>query len=174
VTQGNSSVQILPVDIYGPSASTTTFDAANGIVTAYNNGAKVINMSFGSDGDSPFLQSIVQQVSAGNVLLIGAAGNTPVTTPFYPAAYPEVMAVTAIDQGQLASYANRGSFISLGAPGNSLVYFDGQPWVVQGTSASAAYVSGMAAGYMDSTHNSSSQAQTFLRNNFGVKIVPSN
>ena len=42
-----------------------------------------------------------------------------------------------------------------------------------GTSASAAFISGMAAGYMDSTHNGASQAQTFLRSNFGVKIVPS-
>src|SRR5208283_2335705 len=133
VTKGSSSVEILPVDIYGPNTSTTTFDAANGIVTAYNNGAKIINMSFGSDGDSPFLQSIVQQVSAANVVLIGAAGNTPVTTPFYPAAYPQVMAVTAIDQGQLDSYANRGSFISLGAPGTSVIYYQNVPWYVQGT-----------------------------------------
>jgi len=42
---------------------------------------------------------------------------------------------------------------------------------VQGTSASAAFTSGMAAGYMDTTHNSASQAQTFLRNNYGVKIT---
>ena len=65
---------------------------------------------------------------AKNIVFIAAAGNTPVTTPFYPAAYPEVMAVTAIDQGQLASYANRGSFVSLGAPGTSVVYFDNQPY----------------------------------------------
>jgi hypothetical protein len=174
VTKGSSSVEILPVDIYGPNTSTTTFDAANGIVTAYNNGAKIINMSFGSEGDSPFLQSVIQQVSAGKVLLIGAAGNTPVTTPFYPAAYPQVMAVTAIDQGQLAPYANRGPFVSLGAPGNSLVYFDNQPWMVQGTSASAATTSGIAAGNMETTHNSASQAQAFLLGNFGVKIIPAN
>src|SRR5208283_5049316 len=75
LTKGSSSVQILPVDIYGPNASTTSFDAANGIATAYINGAKIINMSFGSAGDSPFLQSVIQQVSAANVVLIGAAGN---------------------------------------------------------------------------------------------------
>jgi len=46
--------------------------------------------------------------------------------------------------------------------------------MVQGTSASAAYISGMAAGYMDTTHNNASQAQAFLRSNFGVKIVPAN
>jgi hypothetical protein len=174
MTKGSSSVQILPVDVYGPNTSTSTFDVANGITAAYNNGAKIINLSLGSDGDSPFLRDVIQQVSAKNVVLIGAAGNTPVTTAFYPAAYPEVMAVTAIDQGQLASYANRGSFVSLGAPGTSVIYFNNQPWYVQGTSASAAFISGIAAGYMDTTHNSVSQMQAFLRSNFGVKLVPAN
>jgi hypothetical protein len=172
MTKGSSSVQILPVDVYGPNTSTSTFDVANGIAAAYNNGAKIINLSLGSEGDSPFLHDIVKEVTGKNVVLIAAAGNTPVTTPFYPAAYPEVLAVTAIDQGQLASYANRGSFVSLGAPGTSIVYYQGQAWSVQGTSASAAFISGMAAGNMDTTHNTTSQMQAFLRSNFGVKIVP--
>ncbi|MCX6922430.1 MAG: S8 family serine peptidase [Verrucomicrobia bacterium] len=172
MTKGSSSVQILPVDVYGPSANTTTFDVASGIAQAVNNGANPINLSLGSEGDSPFLHSVIQDASSKNIVFIGAAGNQPVTTPFYPAAYPEVMAVTAIDQGQIASYANRGSFISLGAPGTSVIYFDGQPYYVTGTSASAAFTSGIAAGYMDATHNGVSQMQAFLRSNFGVKIVP--
>ena len=172
MTKGSSSVQILPVDVYGPNASTTTFDVANGIAQAVNNGANPINLSLGSDGDSPFLSSVIQDGISKNIVFIAAAGNTPVTTPFYPAAYSGVLAVTAIDQGQLASYANRGSFISLGAPGTSIVYYQNQPWMVQGTSASAAFISGIAAGNMDTTHNSASQAQAFLLSNFGVKIVP--
>ena len=172
MTKGSSSVQILPVDVYGPNPSTSTFDVASGIAQAVNNGANPINLSLGSDGDSPFLHSVIQDASSKNIVFIGAAGNQPVTTPFYPAAYPEVMAVTAIDQGQIASYANRGSFVSLGAPGTSVVYFDNQPWYVTGTSASAAFTSGIAAGYMEATHSSPSQMQAFLRGNFGVKIVP--
>jgi hypothetical protein len=173
MTKGSSSVQILPVDVYGPNASANTFDVANGIAQAVNNGATLINLSLGSDGGSPFLHSVIQDASSKNITFIGAAGNQPVTTPFYPAAYPEVLAVTAIDQGQIASYANRGSFVSLGAPGTSVIYFGGQPYYVTGTSAAAAFTSGMAAGYMDSTHNSASQMQSFLHSNFGVKIVPS-
>jgi Subtilase family/Fervidolysin N-terminal prodomain len=172
MTKGSSSVQILPVDVYGPNANTSTFDVANGIAQAVNAGANPINLSLGSDGDSPFLHSVIQDATSKNILFIGAAGNQPVTTPYYPAAYPEVMAVTAIDQGQLASYANRGSFVSLGAPGTSIVYFNDAPYYVTGTSASAAFTSGIAAGYLDTTHNSVSQAQSFLRSNFGVKITP--
>jgi hypothetical protein len=172
MTKGSSSVQILPVDVYGPSATTSTFDVANGIAQAVNSGANPINLSLGSDGDSPFLHSVIQDASSKNIVFIGAAGNQPVTTPFYPAAYPEVMAVTAVDQGQIASYANRGSFVSLAAPGTSVIYFGNQPYYVTGTSASAAFTTGIAAGYMDSTHNSVNQMQAFLRSNFGVKIVP--
>jgi hypothetical protein len=174
MTKGSSSVQILPVDVYGPNPSTSTFDVANGIAAAVNGGANPINLSLGSQGDSPFLHSVIQDANSKGIVFIGAAGNTPVTTPFYPAAYPEVMAVTAIDQGQLDSYANRGSFVSLGAPGTSIVYFGNQPYYVTGTSASAAFTSGIAAGYMDATHSSPSQMQAFLRSNFGVKIVPAN
>ena len=61
----------------------------------------------------------VAKSSSKNILLIAAAGNTPVTTAFYPAAYQGVMAVTAVDNNQLASYANRGSFVTLGTPGTS-------------------------------------------------------
>jgi hypothetical protein len=169
ISKGATAVQILPVDVYGPNPSTTTFDVANGIVQAVNHGATIVNLSLGSDSDSPFLHDVVAEASAKNIVLIGAAGNTPVTTPTYPAAYSEVMAVTAVDQGQIAPYANHGSFVTLGAPGTSIVYYDNQPYYVVGTSAAAAFTTGIAAGYMDMTHNSADKTQAFIRSNFGLK-----
>jgi hypothetical protein len=172
MTKGTTAVQILPVDVYGPNPSTSTFAVANGIVQAVNGGARVINLSLGSQGDSPFLHSVVQDVRKQNIPVFAAAGNEPVTTPFYPAAYPEVTAVTAVDQGKLASYANRGSFVSLGTPGTSIVCYDGANYFVVGTSASSAFASGIAAGYMDSTQNSVAQMQSFMQSSFGVQIAP--
>ena len=65
----NTSVKILPVDVYGNNETTTTFDVANGIVQAVNNGADIINLSLGGTGDSSFLQSTINQVlSRGNSL----------------------------------------------------------------------------------------------------------
>jgi hypothetical protein len=162
ITQGSTSVQILPVDVYGPNESTSTFEVANGIVMAVNQGANPINLSLGSDSDSAFLRQIIAEASAKNILFIASAGNQPVTTPFYPAAYPGVTAVTAVDNGQLASYANRGSFVSLGAPGTSLIYFGNQAFVVQGTSPSAAFTSGLLAGYADKNHATLQSADTFV------------
>jgi hypothetical protein len=172
VTGGQTSVQILPVDVYGANQSTSPFDVANGIISAANGGARVINLSLGSDGDSPFLHQVIQEVTAKNIAVFAAAGNQPVTTAFYPAAYPEVNAVTAIDQGQLAPYANRGSFISLGAPGDSMFCYGGETYLSSGTSDAASYISGVAAGHMETSQASVADTENFLRSNFGVKIVP--
>ena len=123
-TGGSTSVQILPVDVYGNSETTSTFDVANGIVQAVNNGANIINLSLGGTSDSPILHNTITQVSQQGIPIYAAAGNDPVTTPTYPAAYPEVIAVTATDStGNIASYANRGSFIDMTAPGDNVSSF---------------------------------------------------
>lgn len=176
IANGSTSVQILPVNVYPGGGvgetSTTTFDVANGIIQAVNGGANVLNLSLASPSDSPFLDSVIQNVSKLNVAMFAAAGNEPVTTPVYPAAYPEVRAVTAIDNGQLAPYASRGSFVSLGAPGTSVVPYGDMAFGVQGTSVSTAYTSGLAAGYLESSGGNMAKMETFLNNNFGVKITP--
>ena len=110
--------------------------------------------------------------SSLHIALFAAAGNQPVTTPYYPAAYPGVQAVTAIDQGQLAPYASRGSFISLGAPGTSIIPFGNMAFSVEGTSVSSAFTSGMAAGYLETSGANLSQMESFLTRNFGIKITP--
>ena len=87
-------------------------------------------------------------------------------------AVAEVEAVTAIDQGQLAPYANRGSFVSLGAPGDSVFCYNGQSYLSRGTSDAASFISGVAAGHMETSSASVAATEAFLKNNFGVKIVP--
>lgn len=148
--QGSSkgkAIRIQLVDVYGSNATTTTFDVANGIYRAVNSGANPINLSLGTTGDSAFLHRVIQNAAAQGVIFFAAAGNEHVTTATYPAAYPEVLAVTAGDrQGHIASYANYGSFVSAMAPGTSMVCYDGQAWKVQGTSAATAFASGLAAG----------------------------
>jgi thermitase len=137
---------------------------ANGAVTAVNNGANILNMSLGSTSDSPFLQNVINQITQQGIPVFAAAGNQPVTTPTYPAAYPGVIAVTASDQsGQIASYANRGSFVKMIAPGDNVVPFDGQNYLVEGTSTATAIASGMAAGLADSAGDCADQAVSLLQ-----------
>ena len=122
------------------------FDVARAIVEAVNQGAQIVNLSLGGTGDSPLLDDVLAQARAKGVLLVAAAGNEHVATPTYPAANPNVLAVTAgARNGDIASWANYGDFVSLVAPGASVIYFNGQSYLVTGTSASAAYASGAAA-----------------------------
>jgi len=122
----------------------------------------------GGTGDSSILRDVINEGTLKGVLFVAAAGNDGGTAPNYPAAYPGVTSVTAVENGQLPSYADRGPWVSFAAPGTSTIYYNNQPWSVVGTSSSAAYVSGALAGYLDSTHSSLDQAQSFIRNNFSL------
>jgi hypothetical protein len=163
-TGGSSSIQVLSVDAYGPNANTSTFDVAAGVVAAVNGGANIINLSLGSPADSQLLHDLIQQVTSKGIPVFAAAGNSATAQPYYPAAYPEVISVTAANNGQLAPYANYGSYIKLILPGSAVVYFNNNAYVVSGTSTSSALTSGLAAGAADSSHISTSAAANALLN----------
>jgi Subtilase family len=164
IDKQGTSVKIQPVDVYGNSEQANTYDVAKGIVAAVNSGANVINLSLGSPGDSAVLHKVITQVSNQGIPIFAAAGNEPVTSPTYPAAYPEVVAVTASDNsGNLADYANRGSFVDMIAPGDSIVRYNGQSYMVEGTSSATAYASSMAAALADRQHACADQAVSLLK-----------
>jgi subtilisin family serine protease len=78
----------------------------------------VINMSIAGP-DGAVLRAAVERLFAAGIALVAAAGNQgPEAPPAYPAAYPHVLAVTAIDR-ELKPYAqaNRGTYVALAAPG---------------------------------------------------------
>lgn len=159
-----SRLRIQPVDVYGNRPTTTTFDVAAGITKAINSGAMIVNLSLGSEGNSTLLQQIIQDAHRQNVIFLAAAGNEPVTTPTYPAAYPEVIAVTAGDgNGNLAPYANRGAFVDVIGPGTIPVNYNGKLWRVSGTSPATAYLSGMAAGNADCQNLSWADLERMMR-----------
>ncbi len=169
--KGNeTSVKILPIDVYGNNPTTTTFDVTHGIVEGVNRGANVVNLSLGSAGDSELLRNMIKKSSEQGVLFLAAAGNEPSTAPTYPAAYPEVVAVTAgTRDGSIAPYANRGDFVDIAAPGSAIIPFNGSSWLVTGTSASTAYASGLAASFIDCTKVSNAQVISSLQGLLPVK-----
>ena len=140
------AVRILPVDVYGAYAETSTFNVAAGILAAVKQGADIINLSLGGPAPSALLERVLNVAVEAGALPIAAAGNLPTTEPTYPAAYGQALAVTARDRaGQVAAYANRGEFVDVMAPGTAIVQHDGRTYVVNGTSASTAHASGWAA-----------------------------
>lgn len=169
---GTSSMQVLSVDVYGPNATTSTFDVAAGIVAAVNNGANIINLSLGGSADSQFLHDLIQQVSQKGIPIFAAAGNDGSPEAFYPAAYPEVTSVTAGTQGKPAPYANFGQFVNLIAPGSSVVYFGNTAYLVTGTSPATAFVSGTVAATAASKQVPISDVVTAIRNSPAFRFVP--
>jgi len=165
---GSSSVRILAVDVYGAGEMTTSWNVALGIKAAVDNGATVLNLSLGGPGDSAVLDSVIQQAIAAGIPIYAAAGNQPVSTPTYPAAAPGVIAVTATAGGQLAPYANFGSFVFMAMPGASVVYLGTQAYVVQGTSPATAYATGVAAGTKGVDCLPWSQIQSAMQQKFPV------
>jgi hypothetical protein len=144
-------LSILPVDVYGPNEMTNTFDLGQGLYDALSQHVNVVNLSLGSDTDSPLLRSLIRDGAARGVIFFGAAGNEPVTQQFFPAADPGVISVTAGDQDGVAPYANRGSWVDTMAPGINVFRYLDQTWYGTGTSFATSWVSGWAAGYMASS-----------------------
>ena len=135
-------------DPNGGSAAGTTFAILKGLDWAVAHHARIINMSFAGPAD-PAIHRALGAAHRKGVVLIAAAGNAgPKSPPLYPAADPEVIAVTATDaQDKLLGVANRGRYIAVAAPGTDLLVAipNGGYEVSSGTSYSAAEVSGIAA-----------------------------
>jgi Subtilase family len=134
------------------SAQATSAHILMGIDWAIRKGAKVINMSFAGP-DDPMLQLALQKAHDKGVVLIGAAGNMgPKSPPLYPAADPNVIAVTATDaKDQLLAQANRGPYVAVAAPGVDILEPapNGGYQLTTGTSVAAAHVSGIVALLLD-------------------------
>ena len=83
--------------------------------------ADVINLSLGGSSSSAAEQAVYAAARNAGVIIVAAAGNEAISSPFYPAAYPEVISVSATRyNGTLASYSNYGNTISVAAPGGEL------------------------------------------------------
>jgi thermitase len=166
---GSTSAQIYSVDVYGNSETTTSWMVALGIQEAVDGGATVLNLSLSGTSDSAVLDDIIQQAIAKGIIVFAAAGNQPVSSATYPASLSGVNAVTALaTAGQLADYANYGSFVDMALPGASVIYYNHQYYVVQGTSPATAYATGVAAGTKSDTTMTWSQILAAMQQKFTV------
>ncbi|MFG2308197.1 type VII secretion-associated serine protease mycosin [Streptomyces sp. NPDC048566] len=136
-------------------ARTTRGNAlAEGIRWATDHGADVINLSLGDDSSSahpePAEDAAVQYALAKGVAVVASAGNGGEKGDHisYPAAYPGVIAATAVDRyGTRASFSTRRWYATVSAPGVDVVIADPDDRYYEGwgTSAASAFVSGAVA-----------------------------
>ncbi len=179
--------QLIIGKVLDDSGSGTTSNAVAGITWAADQGAKVINMSLGTDDpstESLYAQAVSYAQSKGTVV-VAAAGNydpsdpngekSP-TTPNYPAAVPGVIAVAATtNKDQKASYSNYGSYVTIAAPGDNILstapthsfteepfgYSTSTPYMyMSGTSMATPIVAGVAALVASTSYGTTPQAIT--------------
>ncbi len=132
----------------GGSSRMQDDDSAAAIVYAADNGASVINMSWGSEQRSFVIQNAIDYAYACGVILVAAAGNGQKPQTIFPAAYRKVIAVASTDQNQQRFYqSNFGASIDIGAPGNVILstQINNQYRRLTGTSMAAPHVAGVAA-----------------------------
>ncbi|KQX89798.1 type VII secretion-associated serine protease mycosin [Streptomyces clavifer] len=127
---------------------------AEGIRWATDQGADVINLSLGDDSKSahpePSEDAAVQYALGKGVSVVASAGNSGEKGDrvSYPAAYPGVIAVAAVDKyGTHAAFSTRRWYATVSAPGVDIVVAnpDRHYYIEWGTSAASAFVSGAVA-----------------------------
>ncbi len=149
--------KIMPLKVLGADGGGTVSDIAEAIKFAADHGADVINLSLGGAGESKLLEDAVNYAYDKGVFLVAAAGNENRNSASYPARYPKVLSVAALDAaGQKADYSNFGAGVDLAAPGggkegrilqNTIDPETGEGIFAsfQGTSMAAPHVAGVAA-----------------------------
>ncbi|GFE17931.1 type VII secretion-associated serine protease [Streptomyces glebosus] len=115
---------------------------------AVDHGASVINLSLGDNFKNPDMAAAVRYARQKDAVIVAAAGNDGVATPEYPASFPGVISVGAVDSsGKIWEKSNYGSNTLLSAPGvdNYSAGLNHQYQHGTGTSSATAYVSAAAA-----------------------------
>jgi len=145
------SAKILAIRAFGAApngAESTSFVILKSLDYAASHGAQIVNMSFAGPQD-PLVERGIAASATKGIVLVAASGNAGAKSPpLYPAANPNVIAVSATDaHDRLFQASNRGSHIALAAPGVEIFLPapDGKYQMTSGTSFSAAYISGLAA-----------------------------
>lgn len=149
-----AKIRIMPLKFLDSNGSGTTAGAIRAIYYAVNNGAKVLNNSWGGGGFSQSLLDAIAYAYDQKVVFVAAAGNASNnndSSPTYPANYtvPNVISVAATsDLDGFASFSNYGSqTVHMGSPGVSIwSTFPGNMYGrSSGTSMATPFVSGLAA-----------------------------
>lgn len=140
--------KLMPIKAIGADGSGTAFDIAQGIRWATDHGARVINLSVGNYNPSSALEEACRYAYRKNVVLVAATGNDATDQPGYPAAYKEVIGVSAVDHlKRFADFSNYGNYVDVVAPGVDIpsTYIYSDYAALSGTSMACPHVAAVAS-----------------------------
>lgn len=160
---------LMNVKVLDDSGNGSCSRAAQGIVWAVDNGARVLNLSFGGPAGCDAQARAVRYAAERGVLVTAAAGNVGSEEASYPGRYDEVIAVAASDRSDgLASFSNRGSWVDVAAPGVGILstlpnheaaYSVRDYGYMSGTSMAAPMAAGAAAVLWSVTEDANADGQ---------------
>lgn len=140
---------ILVVQAFSQSGRGTSFNIAQAIRYAVDNGADAINMSFGCDHYDQVVANEIAYANEKGLVMVAAAGNAGLQTDRFPGSHQFVINVAAVDSNDVkADFSNYGSTVAICAPGVNLYgpLCGGDNWGWwSGTSFAAPYVTALAA-----------------------------
>jgi hypothetical protein len=145
------AAEIISIRVGDESGQADSFALAAGILAAVESGAQIVNISMGTHEDNPLIREAVLYAGEQNVVIVAASGNSEQADASYPAAYPSVISVGAVDaRGEHLDFSNYGSYLSVTAPGYAIntVWPGNRYGAISGTSASAPIVAGAIAATM--------------------------
>jgi type VII secretion-associated serine protease mycosin len=152
IAGGAPGVKILPVRVLDANGSGFSSNVSRGVIWAADHGARVINLSLGGTVASPGTQSAIKYANSKGAIVLAASGNGAESgnQPIYPAAFPEAIAVAAVDPDlHRASFSNYGSYVDIAAPGVNVRSTYNQSRTsyaeMSGTSMATPYASAAAA-----------------------------
>jgi len=144
------NTQFLPIKVTNDAGGPIQF-GFEAMLYASGLGIDVINASWGSTQFSQFGRDVVEAVTNSGTLIVAAAGNENDDQIFFPAGYPEVIAVAASTVNrEKAIFSSFGSFVDISAPGNNILSTvlpenGGLYALSSGTSMATPVISAMAA-----------------------------
>lgn len=141
--------KIMPLRVYRNETADVTA-TARAIRYAADKGAQVIDVTIAFTRQNDTLKAAVAAAQKKGAVIVAGVGDTGDTgnVPTYPAAYPDVIGVTATDdKGAVWQNAHSGKAVDLAAPGVEILTTapNGDYWTGQGTAYAAAWVSASAA-----------------------------
>jgi subtilisin family serine protease len=112
--------KVMPIKAFNNSGAGLSLDGANGMLYAINNGADVINNSWGGP-DDPLIRNMVDSAHAMGLVVVSAAGNANTETcDVSPANAENGLTISGFTPADIrASFSNFGVKIDMGAPGGT-------------------------------------------------------
>lgn len=144
--------KILPLQALDDDSYGNTLGVGRAIYYAIGQGVDVINLSLGSELPDSYVEEAVRAATAAGIVVVAAAGNDGCDCMLYPANYPEVVAVGALNaSSQRASFSSWGENLDIMAPGTAITSAtwtssnatSGYSSSLSGTSFSSPLVAGM-------------------------------